>query len=214
MNLTGTVEQGQQQIFKFYLLTPHRDANRGVRSVRCYLEAVNEKKNISYFLERVSDSLRLWDCHQEQHKDSQRILTDHISVVAFVTKLKVLVGESESRLDQMLIQLPAMISQDYQVLAQLRLHCQIWTCKSGSKAGPGGRCGRDNWTDLNKEYIRVQIIDIPWARMEAILEGNIDIKVWKKSSIETENSTLFFLDSFLDSLNKPSAICVQTYRRI
>ena len=86
----------------------HRDANRGVRSVRCYLEAVNEKKNISYFLERdvlhdiwtsvtVSDSLRLWDCHQEQHKDSQRILTDHISVVAFVTKLKVLVGESESR---------------------------------------------------------------------------------------------------------------------
>ena len=139
-----------------------------------------KKKNISYFLERdvlhdiwtsvtVSDSLRLWDCHQEQHKDSQRILTDHISVVAFVTKLKVLVGESESGLDQMLIQLPAMISQDYQVLAQLRLHCQIWTCKSGSKAGPGGRCGRDNWTDLNKN----------------------------KSSIETENSTLFFSRYFI-----------------
>ena len=207
MNLTGTVDPGQHQIFKFYLLTPHRDANGGVRSVRCYLEAVNEeKKHLVFFRERcppwylnmqefpvtVSDSLRLWDCHQEQHKDSQRILTDHISVFAFVTKLKVLVGESESRLDQMLIQLPAMISQDYQVLAQLRLHCQIWTCKSGSKAGPGGRCGRDNWTDLNKGYIRVQIIDIPWARMEAILEGNIYIKVWKKSSIETENSTLFF----------------------
>ena len=57
MNLTGTVEPGQNQIFKFYLLTPHRDANRGVRSVRCYLEAVNEKKKTSRIFLREMSSM-------------------------------------------------------------------------------------------------------------------------------------------------------------